>query len=52
MCNNSKKAKQYLGKTFCTFQNNYIKTKQVGVLVKNEANKIYDLEVSFEVYNQ
>ena len=45
--NHGKTVKPYLAK-------NYIKTNLVGILVKNEANvnKVHDLEVYFEVYNQ
>ena len=33
-------------------QNNHIGMNQVGLLVKNESNEEYDLEVHFEVCNQ
>ena len=51
VCNNGKTVKQYLGKNFVHFcQNNYIRTNLVGVLAKNEASEVHDLDVYFEVY--
>ena len=37
--------KWYQWKSFCISQNNYISTYQVGILVKNEANELYDLKI-------
>ena len=31
---------------------NYIRTNYVAILVKNEANEVYDLEVYLEVHKQ
>ena len=41
-----------LTKGLCDCQNNYIRTNKVGVLVKNETNKVYDREVYFQLHNQ
>ena len=32
----------------CIYQNNYIKTNLVGILVKNKANEVHDLEMYFQ----
>ena len=34
------------------FQNTYIRTNQIGILVKDEANEVFDFEVYFELYDQ
>ena len=41
-----------LAKGLCDCQNNYIRTNKVGVLVKNETNKVYDLELYFELHSR